>query len=71
MGNKTAVNRLDDDEVVAETTTTGTSPVREVPVTIGGPSRTRTLDPLIKSESERMLTELQDDINLRDLYTWD
>ncbi len=51
MGNKAAVNRLDDEsgsKVVAETAT-GTSGVLEVPVKIGGPSRTRTLDPLIKS----------------------
>ncbi len=30
-------------------TATGTSEVSEVPVNVGGPSRTRTLDPLIKS----------------------
>ena len=48
MGNKAAVNRLDD-KVVAKTAT-GTSGVLEVPVTIGGPSRTRTVDPLIKSQ---------------------
>src|SRR2546430_14757948 len=30
-------------------TTTGTSNILEVPVVNGGPSRTRTLDPLIKS----------------------
>src|SRR5437773_248570 len=50
MGNKAAVNRLDDEsgsKVVAKTAT-GTSGVLEVPVTIGGPSRTRTVDPLIK-----------------------
>ena len=52
MGNKAAVNRLDDEsgsKVVAKTPT-GTSGVLEVPVTIGGPSRTRTVDPLIKSQ---------------------
>ena len=52
MGNKAAVNRLDDEsgsKVVAKTAT-GTSGVQEVPVTIGGPSRTRTVDPLIKSQ---------------------
>src|SRR2546422_1681056 len=52
MGNKAAVNRLDDErgsKVVAKTAT-GTSGVLEVPVTIGGPSRTRTVDPLIKSQ---------------------
>jgi hypothetical protein len=31
-------------------TTTGTPAFTEVPVSIGGPSRTRTLDPLIKSQ---------------------
>jgi hypothetical protein len=53
MGNKAAVNRLDDDESGSKTvaeTATGTSGVVEVPVNIGGPSRTRTLDPLIKSQ---------------------
>ena len=52
MGNKAAVNRLDDEsgsKVVAKTAT-GTSGVKQVPVTIGGPSRTRTVDPLIKSQ---------------------
>ena len=57
MGNKVAVNRLDDDErgskVVTETAT-GTSDVVEVPVVIGGPSRTRTLDPLIKRHRLRL-----------------
>jgi len=51
MGNKAAVNRLDDgtgSKVVAKTAT-GTSGALEVPVTNGGPSRTRPLDPLIKS----------------------
>ena len=52
MGNKAAVNRLDDEsgsKVVAKMKT-GTPAVTEVPVVIGGPSRTRTLDPLIKSQ---------------------
>jgi hypothetical protein len=52
MGNKAAVNRLDDEsgsKVVAKTAT-GTPDTSEVPVKIGGPSRTRTLDPLIKSQ---------------------
>ena len=56
MGNKAAVNRLDDEsgsKVVAKTPT-GTSGVLEVPVTIGGPSRTRTVDPLIKSRGPVM-----------------
>jgi integrase len=52
LGNKAAVNGLDEEsgsKVVAKTAT-GLRPVAEVPVTIGGPSRTRTLDPLIKSQ---------------------
>src|SRR5262245_38506852 len=52
MGNKAAVDRLDDEngsKVVAKTAT-GTPNASEVPVKIGGPSRTRTLDPLIKSQ---------------------
>jgi len=47
MGNKAAVNRLDDEsgsKVVAKIRT-GTPAVAEVPVDDGGPSRTRTLDP--------------------------
>ena len=53
LGNKAAVNRLDDDESGSKTVAkppTGTPAVAEVPVVIGGPSRTRTLDPLIKSQ---------------------
>ena len=52
MGNKAAVNRLDDESgsKVGAKTATGTPAVTEVPVVIGGPSRTRTLDPLIKSQ---------------------
>ena len=52
MGNKAAVNRLDDEsgsKVVAKMKT-GTPAVTEVPVNNGGPSRTRTVDPLIKSQ---------------------
>ena len=41
--------RGDSRRVVAEAAT-GTSGLTEVPVNIGGPSRTRTLDPLIKSQ---------------------
>ena len=57
-------------KVVAKTTT-GTSGVLEVPAVVGGPSRTRTLDPLIKSESGRTSTEAHDDLKLEDLYIWD
>ena len=51
-GNQAAVNRLDDpsgSKVVAKTES-ATSDVLEVADSIGGPSRTRTLDPLIKSQ---------------------
>jgi Phage integrase family len=52
MGNKAAVNRLDDESgsKTAAKLKTGTPAVTEVPVNNGGPSRTRTLDPLIKSQ---------------------
>ena len=52
LGNKAAVNQLDEEsgsKVVAKRTT-GTPAVTEVPVNNGGPSRTRTVDPLIKSQ---------------------
>ena len=51
MGNKAAVDRLDDgsgSKVVARSKS-GTPGDPEMPDSIGGPSRTRTLDPLIKS----------------------
>src|SRR2546427_1456357 len=52
MGNKAAVNRLDEErgsKVVAETAT-GTAAASEVPVNLGEPSGDRTRDPLIKSQ---------------------
>ena len=52
MGNKAAVNRLDDpsgSKVVAKTES-GAPESSEAPDFIGGPSRTRTVDPLIKSQ---------------------
>jgi len=52
MGNKAAVNRLDDEngsKVVAKAAS-ATSDAPEVADSIGGPSRTRTVDPLIKSQ---------------------
>ena len=52
MGNKAAVNRLDDEsgsKVVAKMTS-ATPDALEVADSIGGPSRTRTVDPLIKSQ---------------------
>jgi hypothetical protein len=48
----------------------GAPSVPEAPDSIGGPSRTRTLDPLIKSNSESISTEAHDDVKLEDLYTW-
>jgi len=52
MGNKAAVNQLDDQKgsTGVARAATGTPGVSEVPVNVGGPSRTRTLDPLIKSQ---------------------
>jgi hypothetical protein len=47
-------------KVVAKTAT-GTPDTPEVPVKIGGPSRTRTLDPLIKSPDGEQTTDTQDD----------
>jgi hypothetical protein len=41
------------------------------PDLIGGPSRTRTFDPLIKSDPKSFSTEINDDVKLEDLYTWD
>ena len=52
MGNKAAVNQPDEEsgsKTVAKLKT-GTPAVTEVPVNNGGPSRTRTVDPLIKSQ---------------------
>jgi hypothetical protein len=65
MGKKSAVDALDDagpsesgSKVVAKSAT-GTAAAAEVPVIIGGPSRTRTLDPLIK-RSNRPHTRVDD-----------
>jgi hypothetical protein len=55
----------------AARTKTGTPALTEVPANDGGPSRTRTLDPLIKSDSESLSTEVHDDVTLEDLYTWE
>jgi hypothetical protein len=55
----------------ADRKSAGTSGVLEAPVLIGGPSRTRTLDPLIKSDPQSISTEVHDDVWLEDLYTWD
>ena len=45
--------------------------VSGAPEKIGGPSRTRTVDPLIKSDPQSISTEVHDDVWLEDLYTWD
>jgi hypothetical protein len=55
----------------ADQKSAGASGVPEAPVIIGGPSRTRTLDPLIKSDPQSISTEVHDDVKLEDLYTWD
>ena len=51
MGNKAAVNQLDDQNGSKKIAKTGsaTPDAPEVADSLGGPSRTRTLDPLIKS----------------------
>jgi len=52
MGNKAAVNRLDEEsgsKVVAESNS-GAPDALEAPEKLGGPWRTRTSDPLIKSQ---------------------
>jgi hypothetical protein len=40
------------------------------PDSIGGPSRTRTLGPLINSDPDSVPAEIYDDVKLEDLY-WD
>jgi len=55
----------------ADRKSAGASGVLEAPVIIGGPSRTRTLDPLIKRNHESISTEDHADVKLEDLYTWD
>jgi hypothetical protein len=47
--------------VTSTGTTTGTPDALEVPVVIGGPSRTRTLDPLITSCPEPRTQDTQSD----------
>jgi len=49
----------------------GASDALEAPAFIGGPSRTRTLDPLIKSDPKSISIAVQDDLKLEDPYTWD
>jgi len=50
--------------VIRTTKTAGTPAVLEVPVVFGGPSRTRTLDPLIKSYPEPSTQDTQSDPSL-------
>jgi hypothetical protein len=56
------VNRLDDEGggKTAAKTLTDTPGVLEVPVRDGGPSRSRTLDRLIKSDSASLPIEVHD-----------
>jgi len=42
----------------------------EAPETIGGPSRTRTLDPLIKSANQRVQPDHTDALNMQQLELW-
>jgi hypothetical protein len=72
MGNQAAVNRLDDQrgsKVVAKTES-ATSYASEVADLIGGPSRTRTLDPLIKSDSQRVQPDDTDQLNVQQIELW-
>ncbi len=72
MGNKAAVNRLDDpsgSKVVAKTES-GAPDAPEAPVLLGGPSRTRTVDPLIKRPSGDPHTDGYDDVNVRESEGW-
>ena len=65
-GNQGAVNRLDDpsgSKVIAKTES-ATSAVLEVADPFGGPSRTRTLDPLIESCPEPRTQDTQADLSL-------
>jgi len=48
----------------------GASDVMEAPVVIGGPSRTRTLDPLIKSPSQPLRTAMHAKVRARDTEGW-
>jgi len=53
------------------TSESGAPDVSEAPDFDGGPSRTRTVDPLIKSDPASIYTEVHDDVKLEDLYTRD
>jgi hypothetical protein len=72
MGNKEAVNQLDDQngsKVVAKTAS-ATPDAPEVADSIGGPSRTRTLDPLIKRPSQQITPHHTDGLSERQLGFW-
>lgn len=45
--------------------------LRKCPISNWWAVKDSNLDPLIKSDPERTSTETQDDIKLKDLYTWD
>ena len=49
---------------------TGDPDALEVPGCVGGPSRTRTLDPLIKSETQGLRTGTYGDASARDSEGW-
>ncbi len=71
-GNKAAVDRLDDQngsKVVAKTGS-GTSDPPEAPDLIGGPSRTRTLAPLIKRPDPHVTQDHTDALSPRQLELW-
>ena len=53
------------------TSESGAAAAAEAPDSFGGPSGTRTPDPLIKSGPATMSTEVHDDVELEDLHTWD
>ena len=50
--------------------TSGAPEESEAPETIGGPSRTRTLDPLIKSANQRVQRDHSDTLNVQQLELW-
>ncbi len=69
-GNKAAVSRLDDESGSKPQRERKRAPaIAEVPV-IGGPSRTRPLDPLIESEDRDLRTAMHDDVSAHDSEGW-
>ena len=50
--------------------TSGASGVPETPDSVGGPSRTRTLDPLIKRPNRDITPDLSDAVTTRQLELW-